>query len=385
MAAPIRRPARAAPRPAKAARWSTPPVLVRQVRNGVTESVHRGDIVEVDQSGRMIRALGDPDRLVMLRSTVKPFGVAALLEAGGERAFDLELAEIALMASSHSGEDLHVRTIQALYRRAGVSQTVLACGTEGMPLDALTAARLARDGEKPGPVRHMCSGQHSAIVLLAKLRGWDLETYWTADHPAQVLYREVVARAFGVAAATLRTAVDGCGLLTYAFPLRDVARAYAFLADPDAVPGDDPRASVAPFLKRVRDAMLAHPELVAGTARLCTDLMRAAEGRIIAKVGAEGVYCAALVEEGVGVALKVRDGSMHHAGVALLAVLREFDDAHGLRLRGVLEHPDVRRHGPGTIRNTRGEPTGEQRLHDVPRPFAPGLRAADPAAAGGGH
>jgi len=353
MAAPIRRPARAAPRPAKAARWSTPPVLVRQVRNGVTESVHRGDIVEVDQSGRMIRALGDPDRLVMLRSTVKPFGVAALLEAGGERAFDLELAEIALMASSHSGEDLHVRTIQALYRRAGVSQTVLACGTEGMPLDALTAARLARDGEKPGPVRHMCSGQHSAIVLLAKLRGWDLETYWTADHPAQVLYREVVARAFGVAAATLRTAVDGCGLLTYAFPLRDVARAYAFLADPDAVPGDDPRASVAPFLKRVRDAMLAHPEMVGGTRdRLDTSLMKALPGRVVSKSGMEALRGVAILPgpragtdriQPSGLAIKVEDGDGHDRGTwaASVEALRQAGvlDGQPLRVLARYHHP----------------------------------------------
>src|SRR6188508_1046547 len=117
------------------------PVLVRHVRNGIEESLHRGDIVEADATGRLIRSVGDPDRVVTLRSTVK--------------AFDLEPPEIAIMASSHSGEDFHVRTLQGMFRRAGVSQTLLACGSEGMPLDALTAARLARDGEKPGPIRHM--------------------------------------------------------------------------------------------------------------------------------------------------------------------------------------------------------------------------------------
>jgi L-asparaginase II len=183
-----------------------------------------------------------------------------------------------------------------------------------------------------------------------------------------------IADACAVPESRIALGLDGCNAVCTAVPLSAMARAWAGLAE---------GASEAD--RRVRDAMLAHPELVAGTARLCTDLMRVAEGRVIAKVGAEGVYCAALVQEGVGVALKVRDGSMQHAGVALLAVLRELDDAHGLGLRDVLEHPDVRRHGPGTIRNTRGEPTGDQRLTDVPRPFAPGLRAADPAAAGGGH
>ena len=123
---------RAAARPAArrpAARSRTvPPVLVRQLRNGIEESVHRGDIVESDVNGRLIRGLGDPDRLVTLRSCVKPFGVVALIEAGGIDAFDLEPAEIAVMASSHSGEDLHVRTIQAMYRRARATQSLIATG-----------------------------------------------------------------------------------------------------------------------------------------------------------------------------------------------------------------------------------------------------------------
>ena len=104
---------------------TAPPVLVRQVRNGIEESVHRGDIVEVDAAGRLIRQLGDADRVVSLRSTVKPFGVLALIEAGGIEAFDLEPAEIAILASSHSGEDVHVRTLQGIYRRTGVSQSLL--------------------------------------------------------------------------------------------------------------------------------------------------------------------------------------------------------------------------------------------------------------------
>ena len=196
-----KRPARPSPRARGAA-----PVLVRQVRNGIEESVHRGDIVEVDAAGRLIRLLGDADRLVTLRSTVKPFGALAILEAGGLAAFDLEPPEIAILASSHSGEDLHVRTLQGLYRRTGVSQALLACGSEGMPLDALTAARLARDGEKAGPIRHMCSGQHTVSLLLSRLKGWDPTDYWKPAHPSQIAYRAVVAKAFGTAPDRLRTA-----------------------------------------------------------------------------------------------------------------------------------------------------------------------------------
>src|SRR6187431_2133069 len=161
------------------------PIVARQIRAGIEESVHRGDIVETDAAGRIIRQLGDPDRLVALRSTVKPFGLVALIEAGGIATFDLEPAEIAIMASSHSGEDLHVRTIQAMFRRAGVTQALIATGIEGMPLDKVTAMRLARDGEQPGPIRHMCSGQHAVSILLSRLRGWDPADYWREDHPSQ--------------------------------------------------------------------------------------------------------------------------------------------------------------------------------------------------------
>jgi L-asparaginase II len=320
-------------------------VLVRHVRNGIEESLHRGDIVEADANGRLIRSLGDPDRVVTLRSTVKPFGVVALIEAGGIEAFDLEPAELAIMASSHSGEDFHVRTLQGMFRRAGVSQAVLACGSEGMPLDALTAARLARDGEKAGPIRHMCSGQHSVSLLLSRLRGWDLETYWEPEHPSQVAYRSAVARAYGTTPEKLETAIDGCGVQTYAFPLREVARAYAFLADPSSLSVRDPRRSIANAVTTVRDAMLAHPEMVAGRHdRLDTSLMKAVPERLISKAGMEALRAIAILsgprsgtglDAPSGLAIKIEDGDGYDRGTwaASVEALRQVGVLDGAALR----------------------------------------------------
>ncbi len=305
------------------ARRGAPPVLVRQTRNGIVESTHRGDVVEVDAAGRIVRLLGDPDRVVTLRSCVKPFGLLALIEAGGVAAFGLTPPEIAIMASSHSGEDIHVRTIQGIYRRAGVSQAVLACGSEGMPLDALTAARLARDGERPGPVRHMCSGQHSSMILLARLKGWPLEEYWQDEHPAQLAYRSAVAAAFGVKVERLVTAIDGCGIPTYAVALRQVARAYALLADPSAASATDQRSSLAPSLTVIRDSILANPEMIGGNRdRIDTSLMKALPGRIISKGGMEalrgiGILAGRRAGNGraahgaTGMAIKIEDGDGH--------------------------------------------------------------------------
>jgi L-asparaginase II len=344
-----------APRPA---RWIVPPVLARQVRNGVVESVQRGDIVEVDAAGRMLHVLGDPDRLVNLRSTVKPFGLVALLRAGGIAEFDLTSEELAVMASSHSGEDLHVRTLQALYRRVGVAQAILACGTEGSPLDVLTAARLARDGERPSALRHMCSGQHTVFILLAKLGGWDPETYWQEDHPAQAASRETIADVFGVPVARLVTGLDGCGVLTYAFPLRDVARVYAMLADPAAIPSTDPRAPLAKHLYNVRDAMLAHPELVAGNRdRLDTSLMKAVPGRVVSKSGMEALRGVGILagargagSPASGLALKIEDGDGYERATwsATVEALRQIGVLEGQELRVLARYhrpPSLDPHG----------------------------------------
>jgi L-asparaginase II len=331
-------------------------VLVRKLRNGVEESLHRGDVVEVDLAGRILRAIGDPERVVNLRSAVKPFGLIALLEAGGEKEFGLEPAELAIMASSHSGEDLHVRTLQALYRRTGISQSALGTGTEGAPLDELTAARLARDGERPGPIRHNCSGQHSLFLLMCKMANWSPAEYWLEDHPTQVALREVVARAFRTPASRLVTGIDNCGIPTYAFPLRDIAWAYALLADPGSIPGDDPRTKLAHHFETIRRVMLAHPELVAGTHdRLDTSLMKALPGRIVAKGGAEALRTAGILPgprgsgqstAASGMALKIEDGDGYNraSSAAFVEALRQAGvlDGQALRVLGRYHRPPTK-------------------------------------------
>jgi L-asparaginase II len=318
------------------------PILARHVRGEIVESVHRGHVVQVDATGSVIRVAGDPEAVVALRSCVKPFTLVTLLEAGGVREFDLSPAELAVMASSHSGEDLHVRTLQGVFRRAGVSQTLLACGTEGAPLDALTSIRLARDGERPGPVRHNCSGMHAAELLLARLADWTLEDYWQPDHPVQVATRAVVARAFATTPERLTTATDQCGVDTYGFPLRAVAAAFALLADPDGLPATDARRSLSAPLRVIRDAMLANPEQVGGTRdRLDTSLMKALPGRLVAKGGAEALRGIAILSDRAAgtpasaFAIKVEDGGGFSRAAWSIAI-------EALRLAGILGGQSLR-------------------------------------------
>jgi L-asparaginase II len=219
-----------------------------------------------------------------------------------------------------------------------------------MPLDALTAARLARDGEKAGAIRHMCSGQHAVSLLLSRLKGWDLETYWQRDHPSQIAYRAAVARAYGTTPDRLVTAIDGCGVETYAFPLREVAQAYAFLADPSALPARDQRRSIAPALTIVRDAVVANPEMIGGRHdRLDTSVMKAAEDRLISKAGMEALRAIAILpgprsgtlfDSPSGLAIKIEDGDGYDRGTwaASIEALRQVGVLDGQPLRSLARY-----------------------------------------------
>jgi L-asparaginase II len=298
-------------------RGAAAPVLVEVRRGPFVESRHRGHVVQVDASGRVERGVGDPDYVTSLRSAVKPFGLLALVEAGGVEEFHLTPPELAVMAASHHGEDMHVRTLQGVLRRAGLSQSLLACGTVGAPQDALTAARLARDGEAPGAIRHNCSGFHVSSLLLARHGGWSLDDYWRPDHPSQVAVAEMVARIFGTRPAALVTAVDNCGVLTYAFPLAAIARAFALLADP-AGGADAGTVGLITSLTKVRDAMMAAPEMIGGSRdSVDTRVMRTRPGRLVAKGGAEGLRGIGLLpgwsgsgSAAIGVAIKIEDGDL---------------------------------------------------------------------------
>lgn len=300
---------------AKWPRGAAAPVLVEVRRGGLVESRHRGHVVQVNAAGKVERGVGDPDYVTSLRSAVKPFALLALLEAGAADAFQVTSAELAVMAASHHGEDAHVRTLQAVLRRAGLSQSLLANGTESAPIDKMTAARLARDGEAPGPIRNMCSGFHVASLLLARHAGWTLADYWRPEHPTQQQVRKVVGQVFGVKPTDLIAAVDNCGVQTYAFPMAAIARAFCLLADPDQG-ADASRAGLVRHLTRVRDAMVGSPEMVGGTRGSSdTMLMRARPGLLVAKGGAEGLRGIGLLPGAVGkgsgaagIAIKIEDG-----------------------------------------------------------------------------
>ncbi len=264
---------------------------------------------------------------------------------------------LAVMAASHAGEDRHVRLVQAALRAGGLTRSALQCGTH-TPFDAETAQRLARDGEPPNELRHNCSGKHAAMALHAKAAGWDVDTYWQPDHPCQVAALEVVAAVSGLKKTQIGTATDGCGVVSFALPLRAIARTFARLADPSGLTD----APLREALTRIRDAMLAYPELISGERRqFDTDLMRAAPGRLVAKGGAEGLrsvgVLAGVVDDApLGLAVKIEDGdgARRASPPAACEALRQ------LGVLGEVELSQLDPHAAGVVRDMpRGEEVGE--------------------------
>src|SRR6266571_6453493 len=332
-----------------------PPMMrVEQIRGGVVESSHTVHAAVVDREGRLVARAGDPDLVTFWRSAAKPFQAVPLVTDGVVERFKISTAELALCCASHSSEPEQVVLVRDLLAKIGCSERDLLCGAHP-PLSERVAQDYATRGVRLTAVYSNCSGKHAGMLALARHHGWPTAFYTRLEHPVQQRCLEEVSRWTDLPIPEIKTAVDGCGVVCYGLPLRHMAGAYARLAIADfglRIADSKGGGQIRNPQSAIVESMLRHPELIAGEGRPCTDLMRAHPGRVLAKVGAEGVYCALLVREGLGIALKVQDGHGVAAALALAAVLEEL----GLRPRPatLIARPNV---------NTRGEPVGELRVN----------------------
>ncbi|WP_374008593.1 asparaginase [Leifsonia sp. LS-T14] len=271
-------------------------------RSGLIESRHFGSLVALDPSGAPLIELGDPDAVVLPRSTVKPLQALGCLTAGAA----LAGPELAIAAGSHTGEDEHVRLVRSLLARAGVDDSALGCPVD-RPEDEATFERMLHDGESRSRVRMNCSGKHAAMLLAAAANGWPTESYLDPAHPLQQHIRATMADLTGVPVG--HDAIDGCGAPLFGTSVRGVARAFGRLVQ--AQPGTPERA--------VADAMREHPYYVGGTGHQNTTLMEMVPGAL-AKGGAEGVIGVAAAD-GTAVAMKIVDGSPRATTLIALRVL----------------------------------------------------------------
>jgi L-asparaginase II len=325
--------------------------MVHVLRGGMVESMHRGALAVVDADGALRLALGDIDRPVFARSAVKGLQALPLVASGAADAFGLTDEELALACASHGGEPRHADTAARMLAKAGLDASALECGTHWPSHDASTKA-LAAAGRAPGPLNNNCSGKHAGFVcvgcLMARAQGAEpaafVRGYLRHEHPVM---REVAAALQQASGADIERAprgTDGCSIPTYGIPLRQLAQGFARFGTGIGLP-----EAVAQAAQRLRRAVAAAPYFVAGTGRFDTRVMERLGDRLFCKVGAEGVYCAALPALGLGVAIKMDDGNNARAVEVVMAAVIEallpLDDAERAFMRGFSDAPLVNWNG----------------------------------------
>lgn len=329
------------------------PVLVEVTRGALVESRHRGALAVIDADGTVVLALGDVAQPVFPRSAIKALQALVLMESGGAERYGFGDEELALASASHGGEPGHVAVVERMLRAARLDASALACGAH-WPLHQPSAQALARMGGMASALHNNCSGKHAGFLCAACAMGAETGGYVEALHPVQREVKAALESLSGAAIPDERRAIDGCSVPTWALPLADLARAFARFATGHGLA--EKRAAAA---RRLRAACAAKPWLVAGTGRFCTDLMGHFGPRVFVKAGAEGVYCGALPELGLGIAIKCEDGHGRAAEVAMAAVI-----ARLMRLDDI-DREVLARFVRPVLRNWKGTVVGGMRPADA--------------------
>jgi L-asparaginase II len=333
------------------------PILVEVTRGALVESRHRGAVAVADAEGAMVFDLGDVKKPVFPRSAVKALQAVPLIESGAADRYGFGDEELALACASHSGEPAHVAGVERMLAKAGLDQAALSCGTH-WPVSQAAAFALARTGT-PSALHNNCSGKHAGFLCVACAKGIDHADYWRPQHPVQREVRAALENLTGAALSEDRCAIDGCSVPTWAIPMQNLARAFAQFGTGQGLAPERARAAA-----RLRAACTHKPWHVAGTGRFCTEIMQLFGARVFVKTGAEGVYCGALPELGLGIALKCDDGAGRAAQAVMAAVIARFlplNDAERAALA-----PFVR----PTLRNWNGFAVGSLRVMDAPASHA---------------
>jgi L-asparaginase II len=312
--------------------------LVETTRGGTTECVHYGSIAVVDTHGRLVTSAGDPESLNFTRSALKPVQALPFVEDGGLSRYGFGSHELAMMCASHSGEAVHVGLVQRMLAAAGLDDTALQCGCHPPSYFAATEST-APAGARWTALHHNCSGKHAGFLAYARMHEQPTANYLDSGHPLQQRIRTTVARL--APGDPLAQGIDGCSAPNFALPLRRLAHLYARLAT-----GDTPELAAMNF------AMTRHPDLVSGTRRTDFAIMQTGGGDWVSKAGADGVQAIGVTSRGLGIAIRIADGSpraLHAATVEVLQQLGLLEDSSGTAL-AVYDCPP--------IRNYRGIETG---------------------------
>ncbi len=299
------------------------PILVEVYRNKVLESFHRGVVCIVDRNGNIIYSEGDIQQICYPRSAMKLIQVMPLLELGGMEKFDFTLEEIAVMCGSHNAEPEHLRVVNSILQKIGLDKENLNCGPQ-YPTSKIDADELIRKSEKPHHIHNNCSGKHAGMLALCKLLDAEIDDYLNPNHPIQTLILQYVEEVYEYPQTQMVTALDGCSAPVYSIPVYNQALAFKNIVNTDSYSTERRFAC-----DTIVQAMSTYPFMVAGSKRYCSDMMKICGSRIIGKTGAEGVFCMSLLQEQMGVCIKIDDGKMlpqYNVAQALIEAAGIFDE-----------------------------------------------------------
>lgn len=309
---------------------SPSPVAAISYRGPAVENTHLAHVAVVDAVGMLHYHFGDPERATLPRSAIKPAQALAILESGAFERYALDEADLALCCASHSSEAIHLARVRAMLEASGASEHELRCGGHP-PLSEEVARDWLKRDFIPTPVCSNCSGKHAGMLAAARALDLPLDDYHAPGHPLQQRVAQTVAELCDLPPDAIAWGTDGCNLPTPSFPLDRLARVFAKLGAatrPAPLPAEGDAGLTAArraALARLYRAMAAHPELIGGSGRFCSDLIHAFEGTLVGKVGADASYALAYPERGLGLALKVEDGNATVAYAIVVELLHQLD------------------------------------------------------------
>jgi L-asparaginase II len=294
---------------------SQAPITVEVTRGALVESKHEVHAVICDLDGKIIEAYGEADHLTFPRSAIKMIQALSLAESGAIEKYDLQDRHVAIACASHMGEDQHINVIREWLQRIGLTDDDLECGAHD-PSNKLAYQQMILAHDKPTRMHNNCSGKHCGILTTCLQMGWDYHGYLRWDHPVQARLRKILSEVSGLNYENVPWGVDGCGIPTYAVPLKSIAQSMSVLIRDKGVSAERRAAS-----KRLLSAVAHEPHMISGTQAFCTEVTIISEAKTFAKTGAEGVYTALIPEKGIALALKVVDGAYRASQTVVMELM----------------------------------------------------------------
>ncbi|GAB4435774.1 MAG: asparaginase [bacterium] len=319
-------------------------LLVLVKRGSYPENVHRCHVVVVDREGNTVFSAGKENYFTCLRSAAKPLQAIPIVIENIDRHFGLTERELASFCGSLNAEPFQVEVVREILKKAGLDESYLKCGAS-YPSYKKAAETLKAKGEKPAPIYHNCAAKHAGMLLVCQFKGYDKENYYKESHPLQKEIEEIVADYAELKREDVKIVTDGCGLPVFFMPLKNIAIAYKNLA----LKMENHLSGVRRLLKSAID----YPEMVGGTERLCTDVIRFTAGKIFAKVGADGVYAAFNMNRMEALAMKVEDGSAKALQPAFIKAIEKLGWLNPREIELLEKYWKV------PLKNSRGNAVGE--------------------------